>query len=88
MPKMNAEKRLVAEVISLFVSMGCSLTCTSQPVEIEDGRETYIRHLVSPDKQVFFPIVDLSDDEFIFGEEIEHWERRLGVVIPKSDEIN
>lgn len=88
MPKKLSSTRSVLEVISLFVGMGCELKSTGQKVEFEDGEFFLIRYLISPNKSAFVPLDFLDDSDFIFDEEIEYMERRLGVQIPKPTEIN
>jgi hypothetical protein len=74
----------VKKLIELFVSMGCELG--ELPGRIEDDQGTRrIRFLYSPESDDFVSLSDLDDDERIPPTEVENWERRLGITIPKGD---
>jgi hypothetical protein len=88
LPKKIGTFRRVAEVISLFIGMGCKLHTTSTKIQLNDGEFFQVKYLLSPDGTNFVPIEDLNDDEFISEDEIEYWERRLGVSIPRPNEIH
>lgn len=88
MAQISGNLRRVSEVISLFIGMGCELRTASSSVQLNDGESFTPRYLIAPDKSNFVQIDYLNDDEFIFESEIEYWERRLGVSIPKRNEIH
>jgi hypothetical protein len=68
--------------------MGCALKTAECDIVLNDGQSFKPRYLVSPDQNSFAPIDDLADDESIPDSEIEYWERRLGVSIPRPNEIH
>jgi hypothetical protein len=67
--------------------MGCALKTAECDIVLSDGQRFKPRYLVSPDQKSFAPVDDLADDELIPESEVEYWERRLGVSIPKPNEI-
>jgi hypothetical protein len=70
-------------IINLFIDMGCVLTPENGVVECPDGDDFTVRELKSPETGGFTAIIDLDDNEFIPATEVDVWERRLGVVIPR-----
>jgi hypothetical protein len=65
--------------------MGCELRTAEAPL-YDEGGVTNLRFLInSDDSKKFVAIVDLDDSDFIPEGEVEFWERRLGIVIPKGD---
>jgi len=73
------------QLIELFVQMGCELGELPRPLEGPDGPRR-VRYLYSPMTDDFVSLLDYEPDERIPPSEVENWERRLGVVIPKRDE--
>lgn len=73
----------VRSVLSLFIQMGCELRVAESDLVNQDGEVLNFRYLFNPDNGAFVAIVDLGDDEFVSAGEVEYWERRLGVGIPK-----
>ncbi len=52
----------------------------------EDGDVLNVRYLLNPATGGFAALQDLADDERVSTEEVEFWERRLGIaVLPKLD---
>ena len=88
MAKLIGRHRKVSEVLSLFIGMGCELRVTNAAVTLSNGEQFTVRYLVNPDRTAFVTIEDLNDGDSIFEEEIEYWERRLGVNIPRRHEIH
>jgi hypothetical protein len=43
-----------------------------------------VRYLYSPVTDDFVSLSDLADDEILPPSEIESWERRLGIEVPKG----
>jgi hypothetical protein len=74
----------VREVLALFVQMGCELRIAEHTVYSDDGDVLNFRYLYNPENEAFAPIIDLGDDEQVSSGEVESWERRLGIVIPKG----
>jgi hypothetical protein len=67
------------------MQMGCELRTAEAPL-YDEGGVTNLRFLInSDDSKKFVAIVDLDDSDFIPEGEVEFWERRLGIVIPKGD---
>jgi hypothetical protein len=73
----------VRSVISLFIQMGCEIRVAEGDLVNDDGEVLNFWDLLNPENGAFVPIVDLGDDEFVSSGEVEYWERRLGVTIPK-----
>jgi hypothetical protein len=73
----------VREIISLFQQMGCELNTAEVTVEFTDGDCFNFRYLLNPANKMFVPLVDLGDDQSVSKWEVEFWERRLGITIPK-----
>jgi hypothetical protein len=75
----------VGDVLSLFQLMGCEIADLPHPIQSEGGEFIRVRYLLYPETGRFVPIEDLEDDEQIAAEEVEYWERRLGLEVPKGD---
>ena len=73
----------VGELVSLFVQMGCECREAETTVESPDGDCFNLRYLLNPDNGNHVPLLDLSDDHAVSKWEVESWERRLDVTIPK-----
>ena len=69
--------------MSLFIQMGCELRVAEGDVVSDGGEVLNFRYLFNPENKAFVAIVDLGDEEFVSAGEVEYWERRLGVTIPK-----
>ena len=76
--------RNVGELIRLFTAMGCEVRTIPEPVTTPDGPRT-IRFVYNPANEGFIPITDLEDGEFLPPSEVAHWERRLGLNIPRGN---
>ena len=63
--------------------MGCELRTAERDVIAPEGDALNFRYLTNPETGAFVPIVDLGGEEFVSAGEVEYWERRLGVIIPK-----
>jgi hypothetical protein len=63
--------------------MGCEIHTTEDTVESTDGDCFNVRYLQNSANKAFVPLSDLADDEFISKWEVESWERRLAITIPK-----
>jgi hypothetical protein len=73
----------VRKLIELFVGMGCELHEIPGQL-VEPGVRRNIRYLYSPDANDFVSLRDLEDDDRLPPSEVENWERRLGMTIPKG----
>jgi hypothetical protein len=63
--------------------MGCEHNVAEPCVDDGQGSVFVFSYLVNNDNKTFVALQDLSDDEFMSSWEVESWERRLGVKIPK-----
>ena len=73
----------VGKLIELFTAMGCMLG--ELPGGIADESGTWrVRYLYSPETDDFVSLSDLADDELLPPSEVENWERRLGIAVPKG----
>ncbi len=73
----------VGKAIELFTAMGCVLN--ELPGHLEGpGGELPVGYLYSPETDDFVSLLDYEDDEWLPPSELENWERRLGVIIPKG----
>ncbi len=70
-------------MIELFTAMGCELHKLENRIHHPEG-DYEVRFLYSAESDDFVSLSDLSDDEHIPPSEVDNWERRLGVTIPKS----
>ena len=75
----------VKEVLALFVAMGCEIRKMPTALINEDGDETPIRFLYNPASKVFVVLDEYEDGMMMAPSEIDHFERRLDVEIPKKD---
>ena len=84
MAKQVGQFMLVREVISLFIQMGCEFN--EAEAETPDGHGSVfgLAYLLNPESGAAVPILDLGKNEFVSRYEVESWERRLGISIPKS----
>lgn len=73
----------VREVLDVFVQMGCDLNVAEDNIVDEDGDVSNVRYLVDPSSGRFVPVVDLSDGDYVSSSEVDNWERRLGITIPR-----
>jgi hypothetical protein len=73
----------VKEIILLFQQMGCEINIAEHTVDSMDGDCFNFRYLLNPINNAFVPPVDLGDDQFVSKWEVESWERRLDITIPK-----
>ena len=77
---------MVGEIVGKFVERGCTLREAEPTILFEDGDVLNVRYLLNPATGGFAALQDLADDERVSTEEVEFWERRLGVaVLPKLD---
>jgi hypothetical protein len=63
--------------------MGCEHRIAEEIIHSADGDCYGLSYLFNPENGNHVPITDLSPDHSISTYEVEYWERRLGVVIPK-----
>jgi hypothetical protein len=73
----------VGKLIELFVAMGCELHELSGKLHGPMGSHR-VRFLYNPEADDFVSLSDLADDERIPPSEVESWERRLQLEIPKN----
>jgi hypothetical protein len=64
--------------------MGCTLGKVPGLMHGPDETSWEVRYLYSPVTDDFVPLTDLDDDDTLGPTEIENWERRLGIEIPKG----
>jgi hypothetical protein len=75
----------VGDAISVFLQMGCELRQLPGEIETPDGERMTVRFLFNAQTGGFVELIDLSDDDSVSLEEIEYWERRLSMDIPKGN---
>ena len=63
--------------------MGCILNEVPSHLEGSDGSHP-IRYLYSPASDDFVSLLNYSNDEFIPPSELDNWERRLGIKVPRK----
>ena len=73
----------LSQLVELFTAMGCVLSEPDAHVEGPDGKHP-VRFLYNPETEGFASLNSYDDDERIPPSEVENWERRLGVDIPKK----
>ena len=72
----------VRDAVFLFVGMGCEPRSLPGQMIDSDGTEWQVRYLYNPDNGNYVSMSDLGPDDSIGPDEIESWERRLGMKIP------
>jgi hypothetical protein len=75
----------VKEVLGLFVAMGCETLWLPGNLIEPNGDETPIRFLYNPASKVFVVLDDYDDEMRLTPSEIDYFERRLDIEIPKKD---
>jgi len=76
---------LVGDIIEKFVAHGCRLREAEPTVLFEDGDCLNVRYLLNPATAGFVAIQDILDTDSVSQDEVEFWERRLGLsVLPKA----
>jgi hypothetical protein len=73
----------VGKLVELFTAMGCVLHDLPGRL-IQPGKSYKVRYLYSPVTGDFVSLGGLADDDIMPPSEIENWERRLGIDIPKG----
>jgi hypothetical protein len=73
----------VRNIIALFVQMGCEHNIAEPCISDGEGSVFGFSYLVNRENNTFVPLQDLGDNEFVSSWEVESWERRLGIQIPK-----
>ena len=74
----------VGRLIELFSAMGCVLSEVPN-ILIVDEQPNRVRYLYSPETDDFVSLRDLTNDDLLPPSEVENWERRLGITIPKGE---
>lgn len=76
----------VGDIVRKFVACGCTVREAEPTVMFEDGDCLNVRYLLNPKTGGFAAIQDLLDTDSVSRDEVEFWERRLGVsVLPKAN---
>lgn len=75
----------VRKLKALFVAMGCELRETKSLVVDENGVPRTIPFLYSELTDDFVSLRDYDDDDRVSWLEVENWERRLGVEVPRGE---
>lgn len=75
----------VAHVVDLFCQMGCELHCMQPHIHGDNGPYT-VRYLMNVETEGMVSIGAFADDDRVPISDIEYWERRLDVEIPKLPE--
>lgn len=66
--------------------MGCEYREADGLLVEDDGSTRKIRFLYSRDQDDFVSLSNYADDERVPWNEVENWERRLGVIIPREQD--
>ena len=72
----------MGKLIELFTAMGCELHTLPDLLHDQNGSHR-VRFLYNPETEGFVSLRDLEDDDTLPPSEVENWERRLEVEIPK-----
>jgi len=78
----------VKQIVDLFVMMGCIYTKIDETIESNDGEFYGLGYILNPENNAHVPVVDLRDGDSISEIEVESWERRLGIHIPKPPQMD
>ncbi len=73
----------VQRLIELFTAMGCEVRTLTGTLAGPDGAHN-VRYLYNPESGGFVSLSDLADDERLPPSEIDNWERRLGLEVPRG----
>ena len=76
---------LYREIIQLFIEMGCQTLTLSENLFDAEGAGIPIRFLYNPASKVFVALDEFDDEMRMTPSEIDHFERRLDIEIPKKD---
>jgi hypothetical protein len=63
--------------------MGCEHVVVEPPTDDGYGSVFGFSYLINPNTSAAVPVLDLGETEYMSLYEVESWERRLGVTIPK-----
>ncbi len=63
--------------------MGCELHIMPNKLTDPDGKEHEVRFLYNPETEGFVSLRGLDNDDILPPSEVENWERRLEMEIPK-----
>ena len=66
--------------------MGCEYNIAEPRVDDGHGSVFSFDYLINRENKTFVPLQDLGDGESVSSWEVEFWERRLGIKIPKPPE--
>jgi hypothetical protein len=69
-------------VLDVFVAIGCEVRVAGGPMFDKSGEP--VRYLYNPEAKVFVVIDDLVDTSIMTPSEIQYYERRLDLEIPKK----
>lgn len=83
MAKRATEFLLVGRVVAAFVERGCELRVAEPMVRLADGDCLNARYLVSLATGQFVALVDVADADSVADAEVQFWERRLGIRLPR-----
>jgi hypothetical protein len=72
----------VGKLIEIFTAMGCVLG--ELPGHTAETDAHRVRYLYNQENDDFVSLSDLDDNDRLPPSEVENWERRLGVTIPKG----
>lgn len=73
----------VGKLIEIFTAMGCEVHYLDGHLAGPDG-DHRVRFLYYPETDGFVSLSNLEDDDRVSPSEVENWERRLGLDIPKG----
>jgi hypothetical protein len=73
------------DVFAVFVAMGCEIRTIPAGLLNEEAGEETLRILYNPAAKVFVDIQEYEDDMTLTPSEIDHFERRLDIEIPKPE---
>ena len=73
----------VGQAVELFIAMGCVLNQLPGHLEGPDGAHP-VRYLYSPGADDFVSLLNYENDEWIPPTELDNWERRLGMKVPRG----
>lgn len=74
----------IGKLVELFTAMGCEERPLPGMLVNADGTKRTVHYLFNPENNGFVSLRDYARDERIPPPEVENWERRLGMIIPKG----
>lgn len=84
-PRVGSPWYTVQQLIEIFTAMGCELREPGILMTSPDGEMFDVRYLYNPQTGEYLELVGLDPSDSLPLSEVEYWERRLGMLVPKGN---